>query len=107
MARGGPKAMTARKGTLVLSHIVKDTMVNAPQAVHMRGMEGLVANTTGIPSGRPVMEGVLMSTVPASMKDTPELMPVHEKDATASKMAVGRTFAGPKSGYGKGGKSKA
>jgi hypothetical protein len=106
MARGGPKAMKDRKGTLVLSHIIKDTTMGSPQAVHMRGLEGLVANTTGLPAGRPVMEGVLVSTVPAGMRDTPELMPVHEKDATASKMAVGRTFSGPKSGYGKGGKSR-
>lgn len=106
MAHGGPKAMTARKGSLVLSHIVKDTMVGSPQAIHMRGMEGLISQTTGIPRERPIMEGVLASTVPAGMRDTPELMPVHEKDATASKMGVGRTFPGGKSGYGKGGKSK-
>lgn len=106
MAHGGPKAMTARKGSLVLSHIIKDTMVNSPKAVRMQGMDGLISQTTGIPRERPIMEGVLAATVPAHMRDTPELMPVHEKDATASKMASGATYAGAKSGYGKGGRAK-
>ena len=105
MAHGGPKAMTQRKGTLVLSHIVKDTMANSPQAVHMRSMEGLISQTTGIPRERPIMEGVIAATVPTHMRDVPELHPVHEKDATASKMAAGTPYAGPKSGYGKGKKA--
>jgi hypothetical protein len=49
---------------------------------------------------------VIASTVPAHMKDTPELQPVHEKDATASKMTVGVPYAGSKSGYGQAEKSK-
>lgn len=108
MAHGGPRSMvsTQRKGSLVLSHIIKDTMVGSPKAVHMRGMDGLISQTTGIPRERPIMEGVIASTVPAHMKDVPELMPVHESDKTASKMASGATFSGPKSGYGKGGRAK-
>jgi hypothetical protein len=108
MAHGGPKSMvsTQRKGGLILSHIVSDTMVNAPQAVHMRSLEGLVSQTTGIPREKPIMEGVIASTVPTHMKDVPELHPNHATNMSDSKMAVGGTYAGPKSGYGAAEKSK-
>lgn len=106
MAHGGPRSMvsTQRKGSLILSHIVKDTMVGVPKVVHMKGLEGLVTQTTGIPRERPVMEGVIASTVPTHMKDVPELhvVPEHERGATDSKMGVGRSYPGPKSGYGEG-----
>lgn len=107
-AHGGSKDIvsTQRGGGLVLTGILKDTMVNAPQAVHMKSLEKLVSQTTGVPRERPLMEGVIASTVPAHMRDVPELRPVHEKDATASKMAVGATYAGKKSGYGAAEKSK-
>jgi hypothetical protein len=75
-------------------------MANSPKAIHMKSLENLVAQTTGIPRERPIMEGVIASTVPVHMKDVPELHPVHEKDMTASKMASGVPYAGAKSGYG-------
>lgn len=101
-AHGGSKdfVSTQKGGDLVLGGIIKDTMVNSPKAVHMRSLEKLVAQTTGTPREKPIMDGVLAATVPAHMRDVPELHPVHEKDASASKMAVGRTYPGPKSGYG-------
>jgi hypothetical protein len=107
-SHGGSKDIvsTQRKGGLVLGGIIHDTMVNSPQAVHMKSLENLVTQTTGIPRERPIMEGVIASTVPAHMRDVPELQPVHEKDATASKMATGVPYSGPKSGYGAAEKSK-
>lgn len=107
-AHGGSQDIvsTQRKGGLILSGIVRDTMANSPKAVHMKSLEGLVSQTTGIPREEPLMEGVIASTVPAHMKDVPELHPVHEKDATASKMAAGVPYAGPKSGYGQAKKPK-
>lgn len=101
-AHGGSRDIvtTQRKGGLVLSGIITDTMVNSPRAVHMKSLENLVANTTGIERQTPMMEGVIASTVPGSMRTTSELMPAMGKDATASKMAVGRSFPGAKSGYG-------
>lgn len=106
MAHGGSKDIvsTQRKGGLILSHIIKDTMAGSPKAIHMRGLEGLVANTTGVSRQEPLMEGVIAATVPAHMKDVPELHPVHDKGKTDSKMSVGATYSGPKSGYGKGGR---
>lgn len=96
---------TQRKGGLVLSSIVKDTMANSPKAVHMKSLEGLVSQTTGIPREKPIMEGVIASTVPTHMKDVPELHPVpaSEIGKTDNKMAVGTSYAGSKSGYGGGG----
>lgn len=107
-AHGGSKDMvsTQRKGGLILSGIIKDTMANSPKAVHMKSLENLVANTTGVPRERPIMEGVIASTIPAHMKDVPELHPVHEKDMTASKMAAGVPYSGNKSGYGMAEKKK-
>lgn len=102
-AHGGSKDIvsTQRKGGLVLSGIVRDTMANSPKAIHMKSLENMVAQTTGMPRERPLMDGVIAATVPAHMKDVPELQPVHEKDKSASKMGVGVPYAGRKSGYGK------
>lgn len=101
-AHGGSKSIvsTQRKGGLILSGILKDTMENSPKAVHLKSLESLLSNTTGVPREKPLMEGVIASTIPEHMKDVPELHPVHEKDMTASKMAAGVPYAGMKSGYG-------
>jgi hypothetical protein len=101
-AHGGTKNIvsTQRGGGLVLGGIIKDTMANSPRAVHMKSLENMIANTTGIPRERPIMEGVIAATVPTHMRDVPELQPVHEQDKTASKMASGVPYAGKKSGYG-------
>ena len=101
MAHGGSKDIvsTQRKGGLILSGILKDTTANSPKAVHMRSLETLVAQTTGVPREKPVMEGVLTATVPANRRDAPELMPNHSMNKSASKMAVGASYAGDKSGY--------
>lgn len=107
-AHGGSKDIVSsqRGGGVVLSGILKDTTMNSPKAAHMKSLEKLVANTTGVPREKPLMEGVIASTVPAHMKDVPELQPSHMKDATASKMASGVPYAGDKSGYGMAEKSK-
>jgi len=107
-AHGGSKGVvtTQRKGGIILSGILHDTTVNSPKAVHMRSLEKLISQTTGVPREKPLMDGVLAATVPASRKDTPELMPMHEENKTASKMAVGGTYSGDKSGYGMAEKSK-
>lgn len=101
-AHGGSKDIvsSARGGGIVLGGILKDTTMNSPAAVHMKSLEKLIAQTTGVPRERPIMEGVIAATVPSGMRDTPEMMPNHEKDMTASKMTVGVPYAGMKSGYG-------
>ena len=103
-AHGGSKDIvsTQRGGGLTLTGILHDTTMNSPKAAHMKSLDKLVSQTTGVPRERPVMEGVIASTVPAHMRDVPELHPVHEKNMTVSKMAVGATYSGAKSGYGKG-----
>lgn len=106
MAHGGSKDLvsTQRKEGLVLSGIVRDTTANSPKAVHMKALANLVSQTTGIPRERPVMEGVIASTVPSHMRDVPELHPVPAREIgkTDSKMAVGTSYTGDKSGYGGG-----
>ena len=103
-AHGGSKDIvsTQRMGGLILSGIITDTMANSPKAVHMKSLEGLVSQTTGVPRERPLMDGVIASTVPAHMRDVPELQAVHAKDATDSKMAVGGSYHSKVSGYGGG-----
>lgn len=107
-AHGGSKDIvsTQRGGGLIMSGIIKDTMVNSPVAVHMRSLEKLIGQTTGVPRERPIMDGVIAATVPAHMRDVPELRPNAAPNASDSKMAVGTTFSGPKSGYGMAEKSK-
>jgi hypothetical protein len=107
-AHGGSKDVVAtqRGGGLVMSGIIRDTMENSPKAVHMRSLEKLIAQTTGVPRERPIMEGVIAATVPTHMKDVPELHPVSTPNMSDSKMAVGTTYSGPKSGYGMAEKSK-
>jgi hypothetical protein len=107
-AHGGSKDIvsTQRGGGLILGGIIKDTMVNSPKAVHMRSLEKLISQTTGVPREKPIMDGVIAATVPNSMRDVPELQPNHATNMSDSKMAVGGTYAGPKSGYGMAEKSK-
>jgi hypothetical protein len=101
-SHGGSKDIVSsqRGGGIVLGGILRDTTMNSPKAVHMKSLEKLIGQTTGVPREKPIMDGVIAATVPSGMRDTPELMPNHDKNMSDSKMAVGGTYAGPKSGYG-------
>lgn len=105
-AHGGSKdIVSSQRGGVILSGILKDTTMNSPKVVHMKSLEKLVSQTTGVPRERPIMDGVIASTIPSHMKDVPELhaVPKHEIGKTDSKMASGVPYAGKKSGYGTGG----
>lgn len=107
-AHGGSKDIISsqRGGGIILGGILTDTTVNSPKAVHMKSLEKLLSQTTGVPREKPIMDGVITATVPSHMRDVPELMPTHQTDATASKMASGVPYAGMKSGYGMAQKGK-
>jgi hypothetical protein len=72
--------------------IVQDTTSGIQKPVHMRELEYLVSNTTGIAMESPVLEGVLTATnqgIPyAQAGATTPLMMSHERFATAPQMAV-------------------
>ena len=104
-AHGGSKVITGRMGTLNTGGLVRDTMVGVQRPVHMKSLDSLISKTTGTPQDRPVMDGVLTKTTPMR-KEVPELhrIPKDEQGKTDNRMAVGGTYAGPKSGYGKGGR---
>ena len=95
-AHGGSKGVvaTGRGGGVVLGGIIQDTTINSPQAVHMKSLERLLSQTTGVPREKPIMDGVITSTVPSHMKTTPELMPNHDTNMSDSKMAVGASLRG-------------
>lgn len=99
-AHGGSRMLESIEGggSLLKSGIVHDTMVGAPKDVHMKGLSRLVSNTTGVPRGEVVMEGVLKSTVPANRQDTPEYhkVPAHEQGKTKTKRMGQVAYAGPK-----------
>lgn len=57
----------------MLGGIIHDTMTNVPRDVREKHLDRLIANTTGTPKGKPIMEGVIDSTIPKHMKDVPEL----------------------------------
>ena len=99
-AHGGSKnIVSAQKGeAIVLGGIVTNTMANTPKDVHMRGLDRLVSQTTGIPREEPIMEGVISATVPANRKATPEYhkVPKHEQGKTEAKRMGQVPYAGPK-----------
>ena len=88
-AHGGPKDMVRMQkgGGMILGGLVTDTMANTPKMARMRGLDRLVAQTTGIPREEPIMEGVIASTVPSHMKDVPEIhkVPAREVGKTKAK----------------------
>jgi hypothetical protein len=101
-AHGGSKDVvaTGRGGGIVLAGILKDTTMNSPKAAHMKSLEKLISQTTGVPREKPIMDGVIAATVPNHMKDVPELQPNRDTNMSDSKMSVGGTYSGPRSGYG-------
>ena len=103
-AHGGSKDMvsTQKGGGLVMGGIISKTTTGVDMPVHMRGLDRLISQTTGVPKKEPLMEGVIASTIPAHMKPVPELhkVPAREIGKTDSKMSVGMPYSGPKSGYG-------
>jgi hypothetical protein len=86
-AHGGSKNLvsTQRKGGLMLGGILEKTTTNMPKEVHMRSLDNLIANTTGMIRDKPIMDGVIASTVPMGMKDTPEIHKVPAKEVGKTK----------------------
>ena len=99
-AHGGPKSMVSMQkgGGLVLGGLVMDTTANTPKMAHMKGLDRLVAQTTGIPREEPIMEGVIASTIPEHMKVVPEIhkVPAREVGKTKAKRMGQVPYAGPK-----------
>jgi hypothetical protein len=89
-------------GNMIGGILNKTTTTNVDMPVHMKGMDRLIRQTTGMVQGESAMDGVITSTVPASMRSVPELhkVPVREVGKTDSRMSVGIPYAGKKSGYG-------
>lgn len=85
MAHGGSRDITGQKGQII-GGIIKDTMVNSPRDVKEKHLDRLIAETTGLPREKPIMDGILASTIPEHMKDVPELHKVAKHD-------VGKTQA--------------
>lgn len=81
-AHGGNKNfVSVQKGeALVLGGIVQNTTGKVPKDVHMKGLDRLVSQTTGVPRGEVVMDGVMKSTVPSHMKSVAELHKVPSKE---------------------------
>lgn len=97
-AHGGSKDMvSAQKGeSIVLGGILKDTMMNTPRDVKEKHLDRLISQTTGLPREKPIMEGVIDSTIPKHMKDVPELHKLahHEVGKTHSKRMGQVPYAG-------------
>ena len=97
-AHGGSRMLQSIEGggSLMKSGIIHDTMAGARKDVHMRDLSRLVSNTTGVPRGEVVMEGVLKSTVPADRRDTPEYhkVPAHDQGKTKAKRMGQVPYAG-------------
>ena len=89
---GGDTARIQRGGAIATGMIVQDTTSGIQKPIHMRELEYLVSNTTGVAMESPVLEGVLTATnqgIPyAQTGATMPLMMSHERFATAPQMAV-------------------
>jgi hypothetical protein len=102
-AHGGSKVIQSDKGGGIdTGGLIHDTKAGMPKDVHMKGLDRLISQTTGIVREKPIMSGVLTNTT-GPRKDVPELHKVAKDQVgkTVSKMAVGGPYSGPKSGYGK------
>lgn len=73
-AHGGSKNLQSVEGggSLVLSGILRDTTMGSPKVAHMKELARVISNTTGVPREKPIMEGVLASTIPEHMRSVPE-----------------------------------
>jgi hypothetical protein len=83
---GGDTARTQRGGAVATGMLVSDTMAGSDRPVHMKQLEFLVSNTTGVPLESAVMDGVLTNTlqdVPTGHMATSGVMPSHQKFATS------------------------
>ena len=88
---GGDVSRTQRGGAVATGMLVTDTMAGSDRPVHMKQLEYLVSNTTGVPMESAVLEGVLTNTlqeVPTGHMATSGVMPSHQRFATAPKMPV-------------------
>ena len=82
---GGRVARTQRDGAVATDMLVRDTTMNTPKPVHMKQLDYLVSNTTGIARNSAVLDGVLSDTTEGSFtghKATSEVMKSHEHFAT-------------------------
>lgn len=97
-AHGGSKILQSPEGggSLTLGGIVQKTTKDAPMDVHMKGLSRLVANTTGVPREKPIMDGVIASTIPTHMKAVPEYhkVPKHDQGKTHAKRMGQVPYAG-------------
>jgi len=82
---GGKVARTERDGGVATGMLVRDTTMNTPKPVHMKQLDYLVSNTTGVARNSSVLDGVLSDTTQGSFtghKATSEVMKSHEHFAT-------------------------
>lgn len=97
-AHGGSKDLLGVKGQIVHSGMfVTNTMIGKDRGVHEKHLDHLISQTTGTPSGRPIMEGVLTSTKHGAMdKDVPELHKTHHRGKTQPKRMGQVPYGGSK-----------
>jgi hypothetical protein len=86
-AHGGSKDLMGSKGQIMNTGMfITNTMAGKDRGIHEKHLSNLIANTTGTPSGKPIMEGVLTSTKHGAMdKDVPELHKTHHRGKTQPK----------------------
>ena len=96
-AHGGSRDILGAKGQVV-GGILTNTMQNSPKDVKEKHLDRLISETTGTPKGKPIMDGIISSTIPKHMKDVPELHKVakDEQGKTQAKRMGQVPYAGSK-----------
>ena len=82
---GGKVATTQRQGGVSTGMLVENTMAGVRDPVHMKQLDYLVSNTTGVPRNTAVLDGVLQDTTQGAATGhhaTSEVMKSHEHFAT-------------------------
>lgn len=96
-AHGGSKNfVSAQKGeAIILGGIIHDTTQGVQKDVHMKHLDRLVSQTTGVPQGKPIMHGILTQTVKGE-PNTPEYhkVPHHEVGHTQARRMGQVPYAG-------------
>jgi hypothetical protein len=95
-AHGGPPAMVTASGDL-RGVFVRDTLEGINRAVKEKHLDHLITNTTGVPAGKPVFEGIITDTLEGVKRtDVPELHKVAHPSKTKPKRYGMVPFAGNK-----------
>jgi len=97
-ASGGSKNVLGQKGEIMNTGLfISNTLAGKDKDVHMKHLDYLISNTTGIREQNPLMEGVITKTTEDTPDShTPTIHKNHNKSKTNPRTEGQVPFAGSK-----------